>query len=198
MKNYDVDSSKSYEELVKDYRRMAKVADQRLVRLEKYSQEENFKTATQWSYARAMKDIQKWSGDESQRFNTKPPANKNSLIAKMKDIETFLESKTSTKKDIVNVYKTRADSINKKYGTKFTWQSMASFYSSKEAEKLNNSYGSKTVLKAIAEIQDKGKKQVQEIQNSDDKHLVVEDALVQPTVNDLLDAEGLNIDMLFK
>ena len=198
-KSYKIDTSKSYEDLLKDYRRMAKTADQRLVRLESYSNDPYFATATKWSYARAMRDIQAWDGEEAKRFNTSPPPTKRSLIAKMKDIETFLESKTSTKRDIINVYKRRADTINKNYGTKFTWQSMAKYYESADAEKADKIYGSKTLVKAIAVIQSKGKKAVEAIQKADDSVIMeTDDKMVQEVVNYLLKDKGFDVNNLFK
>ena len=64
-----------------------------------------------------------------------------------------MNSTTSTKKGIDTVYMKRADTLNKKYGTKFTWQTLADFVESKTFEKLSKKYGSKTVMRIIATIQ---------------------------------------------
>lgn len=183
-------------ELLKEYRKLAKRADQRLVRLERYSEEENFQTATKWAYARAMRDIKQWSGEEATRFNTKPPENMQQLQAKINDIKQFLESKTSTKVGIIKVYKQKADTVNKEYGTDFTWDDLADFYTSGIAEKLNKIFGSKTVLKAVAVIQKSKKEIVDAIKENKEKHLRVKDPIVENTVNKILNDQNIDISML--
>lgn len=211
MGKYDIDTSMTTDELFKQYKRMAKAADQRLVRLEGYEKEPYFKTATKWAYSRAMNDIEKWATDEQKalstykpRFNTKVAMtaegkpNRQQLIAKMNDIRTFLEAPTSTKTGITNVYKKRADSINKAYGTKFTWQTMAKYYESADSEKADKEYGSKTVAKAIAVIQKKGKKQIDQIQDANEKIIIEDDKQLEKVVNNLLNDSNFDIEKLFK
>ena len=136
------------------YRRLAKVADQRLVRLEKLSSEEGFNTATKWAYARAQKDIQKYSGAGATRFNTKPPENEAQLKAKINDMRAFISAPSSTKTGIVSVYKKKAETTNKRYGTNFTWEDIAKLYISGQGKKLEKDVAaSKTLMKAIARIQ---------------------------------------------
>lgn len=186
-----------YDDLVKEYRQLAKRADQRLVRLEGYQYKDGFATATKWAYSKAMRDIKRWSGEEAKRFNVKPPANVNQLKAKIADIDNFLESATSTMKGIKQVYKSKADTVNKRYGTNFNWEDLANYYSSGMAEKLSREYGSKTALKSIAEIQKKGKELVEDIKKHKEKHLYVEDKILDKTVNDILNKKGLDISMFF-
>lgn len=142
-----------YSELVKVYKTMAKAADQRLVRLESYAHDPNMGDALKWSYARAMKDIEVWSGSEAKRFNTAPPAKKQSLLAKIADIKHFLDSPTSTKVGIKTIYQDRAKSINDKYGTNFTWQNVGDFYESEFYAQLDSEYASGTAVEAIGQIQ---------------------------------------------
>lgn len=139
------------ESLEQYYRRLAKVADQRLVRLERLAEQENYHVVKEWAYKRAQEDISRWGG--TNRFNTAPPQNTNQLKAKINDIRAFLESGTSTKKDINTIYKKRADTINSKYGTNFTWQDIADFYGRDKNAALDAKYGSKQVAMAIGVIQ---------------------------------------------
>lgn len=146
-------------ELLKVYRTVAKAADQRLVRLEKLTAEENFRIADKWAYARARRDIEAWSGSGATRFNVAPPKSMASLQAKIEDIKHFLETPTSTKSGIKTVYVNRANSINKEYGTNFTWEEMGTFFEDKGWKYLagggrsnDGKYESKTVLKAIATV----------------------------------------------
>ena len=200
MASYDIEQ-KPGESLEKYYRRLAKTADQRLVRLEKYSDEEWFKTAKQWAYARAMKDIKKWQkpgekAPKKMRFNTAPPKDPEDLLAKINDMKTFISAPTSTKSGITDVYKKRADTINKKFGTKFTWQQLAKYYSSGQAEVWDAKFGSKTALRTIAALQKNKKKLVDDINAADAKDLRVDNKMIEKTVDAALKDNNLNIEDL--
>ena len=132
------------------YKRIAKVADLRLLRLERLSEQEGFEGAWKWSYNKAMKDIERWGG--AKRFNTKAPENLNQLKAKINDIQVFLGSVTSTKSGIVEVYKSRADTFNQKYGMNWSWQDMAKFFD-QFGSTLYDEYGSDVINQVIAVVQ---------------------------------------------
>lgn len=196
MAGYNIDQ-KPGETLQQYYRRLAKTADQRLVRLESYEHDKYFKPATQWAYAKAHKDIQKWQNkgpeDKRLRFNTAPPKGEEQLIAKINDIKSFLESPTSTKQGIINVYKKRADTLNRKYGTQFTWQSLAKYYESGQAEAWDAKFGSKTALKTIAQLQKQEKKVKEAIKKAEAKDIRVDNSVLQKTVDMALADNNLNI-----
>ena len=194
--SYDLEQ-KPGETLEHYYRRLAKTADQRLVRLEAYAREKDFKPATQWAYSKAIRDIKKWSGPDALRFNTKMPEGDEAIRAKISDIRAFIESPTSTKKGITEVYKKRADTTNRKYGTKFTWQQLAKYYESGQAKIWDEKFGSKTALKTIGQIQ-KNKKQILEgIEKADQKDIRVDNAVLEKTVNKALKDQDLDITQLF-
>ncbi len=164
---------------------MAKVADPRRLRLEGYAEEANFKNATQYAYARARRDIESWAitatqkrgysvQQEKPRFNTAPPVTKSGVLAKIKDIQVFLNAPTSTKSGIKEVYVNRANSINEKYKTNFTWEDIGSFFESNMYDKLDSKYASKTVVEAWGVIQ-KNKDLVRQIMKEKDKHIKVKD-----------------------
>lgn len=185
----------TYEELEKEYRKLAKRADQRLVRLEGYKHDKNYATATQWAYAKAQKDIDKWGG--TNRFNTKPPATKTMLEAKINDIKNFLDSPTSTKAGITSVYKKRADTINKKYGTNFKWQDLATYYTSGMADKMDSKFGSKTALKTIAAAQKNKKDVIKAIKEGSENHLKLSDSEnLNKKVNEFLVENGTDFSKL--
>lgn len=152
---FDLPADRS--ELMKVYRTIAKSADQRLVRLEKLSKEENYHNASRYAYARAMRDIQQYSGEKANRFNTKPPESDAALRAKIEDIKHFLSSETSTKTGIKGVMQQRADTLNEKFGTDFKWDEVGKFFDSKLHDKTAKSYGSKTLVKAIGVMRQKKK-----------------------------------------
>lgn len=158
-------------ELLKIYRTAAKAADQRLVRLEKLTQEENFRVADKWAYARAQRDIEMWSGEGAKRFNVTPPGSNQSLAAKIEDIKTFLRAETSTKSGIKKTFIDKAKTINKEYGTAFKWDQVGKFFTSESWKRMADKFGSKTALKAIGKAKkfnrDKLEKAVKAADTSD-------------------------------
>lgn len=168
-------------ELLSVYRRVAKAADQRLVRLEKLSGQKNFKNIKRYAYKKASIEAAQWGANpEKPRFNIKPPINprqaasvdrkgksseevlseilsRTSTRAKINDILNFLEKPTSTKQGIIDIYQKRADTLNdnpavKAAGLSFTWQDVGDFFESKLYKKLDSSFGSETRIKAIGKL----------------------------------------------
>ena len=84
---------KPTESLEQYYHRLAKTADQRLVRLERYKDDPYYKTAKLWAYRRAQRDIMTWQKGaqmpEKLRFNIAPPKGTEDLLAKINAIKTF-------------------------------------------------------------------------------------------------------------
>ena len=150
--NYEMKPGESLESY---YRRLAKVADQRLVRLERLSLQPGYGNADQWAYKRARSDIETWSGEGAKRFNTKPPKDARSLKAKINDIRAFLGSESSTKSGITSVYQSRVNTINKRYGTNYQIDDMQQIFSSSLWKKLDaKNYSSDQILTAIGYIKD--------------------------------------------
>lgn len=161
-------SSSHYQALVKEYRKLAKRADQRLVRLEKLSEKKGYENVLKYAYAKAEQDINMYGIPRNKpRFNIAPPKNSNSLQGKINDIKRFLESPSSTRKGIESIYQSRADTVNKNMGLRtfdkdagkwvnspdaFTWEDLANFFNSKSWDKLGQSFGSKTVMMIIGRI----------------------------------------------
>ena len=147
------------EEIEKEYNRLAKKADARLRALESYQHEKNFKTATKWAYAKAMRDIKSWGGNK--RFQTSAKyLSDTELRMKIKDIETFLESPTSTKRGIINVYKKRVDTLNKNIGTNYTWDEFEKFLQSDTYKKIDGLFGSNTIFSVVGKTKNMNKEKV--------------------------------------
>ena len=189
----------NYEDLVKVYRKAAKAADQRMVRMERLSEEENYKTANKYAYAKAERMIREWSGDQATRFNTKPPATASALKEKIMDIKDFLKSDASTKTGIKNVHMKRADSLNELYGTKFTWEEWDTFLNSELINKLDEKLGTSpktggTTREATIGIIVKNKdKVIKAAQAVNKKELHVEDRMVGSVVNELIAKNGPDV-----
>lgn len=187
------DMPEEYDELVKVYRTLAKVADQRMVRLEKYSGEENFANATKWSYARAQRDIKQWSGENAKRFNTAPPESKASLLAKIEDIKTFIEAPTSTKQGIKDVMIRRADTLNKNYGTNFKWDTVGKYFDSELAISMDKKLASKTAMRALGKIQKNKNEVLRRIEEAEKKNQTVPDKMIDKVIDDLIRNNGAEL-----
>lgn len=140
-------------ELVKDFKRNARVANLRLQRLEQYAEESGFSVATAWGYRKAMRDIHQISGENADRFDVTPPTDDRELFLLNQKIKEFLDSPTSTKAGIKRVYIQKADTINERYGTNFTWEELAKFMESETFSKLEGTFTSKTVLRTLGVLQ---------------------------------------------
>ena len=188
------------------YRTLAKVADQRLVRLEQASKgiqvvggkevkrgeewQRVYKNVTDWSYRRAMRDIGQWSGGEATRFNTAAPASDAMLEAKIEDIKTFLKSQTSTIQGIKQTFKDRADTLNEKFDTNFKWNDMAEYFDSELDEKLSEQYGSETKFYVLAEIQKNKKKILKGIDKAKEVNIKAPDEMVGMFVQEAIENLG--------
>lgn len=156
------------EETEKKYNRLAKKADARLRALESYQYQKNFKTATKWSYAKAIRDIKSWGGNK--RFQTTAKnLTDTELQMKIKDIETFLESPTSTKRGIIEVYVKRVNKLNKDLKTNYTWKEFANFIQSDTYEKIDSLFGSKTIFSTVSKTKKLKKKMIEEIEKDKKK-----------------------------
>lgn len=163
--SYDVEQ-RAGESDMQYYRRLAKAADQRLVRLEALSNDKQFKGAKKMAYAAAMEDISKYGGGK--RFNTTPPEDRRFFVEKIMDMRYFLQSPTSTKKGIVETYQKRAETLNKQYpGLNFTWKDLAQYFDTGTSARAARTAGeSRTALKAIATIKQNREKLVKGILNN--------------------------------
>ena len=151
-RQYDY-SQREGESIESYYRRIAKVADQRLVRLEKMSIQEDI-DVNKWAYKRAMMDIERWNPGRS-RFNTKAPKDGRALRAKINDIRTFLGSESSTKQGIKDVYQRRLESLNKNNNTNFRVDDLVDLFDSALWKKMEaRKITSDEILKAIGFIKD--------------------------------------------
>lgn len=141
--------NKSYDDLVKEYRKLAKRADQRLVRLEGQRHHKKYKNILEFSYKTAIKDIRSWSGKKAKRFNTEPPKHAEDLIAKIADIKKFLNSPTSR----VNWLNRITSSLNKTFFGNdkkqyLTWEEYANFFDKNDADNTDSRFEYNMLIKS--------------------------------------------------
>lgn len=148
-------ANSEYQKLKKEYVKLAKRADQRLIRLER-----RFKTAPElegMAYKRAVFDIFKLTGVGGlPRFNRAIPKDLKHLRRALKNVERFLGAVTSTwqgfkRKDLQK----RVDTLNQKYNTNYSSEDLQRLGSSGLIDRFKNKGGSETGMKALGFIQRK-------------------------------------------
>jgi hypothetical protein len=135
------------------YKSVAKVADQRLVELEKLSKKDGYSQVKQWAYKNAMREIRAMYGQDAKRFNRKQPDDLRRLYKNLRRVLSFLEQPTSSKSGIEEIFSKRANTINERYGTDLDWSTVGDLFESVMWKKVHSKYGSKTTLEAIGLIQ---------------------------------------------
>lgn len=195
-----------YRALLKKYNKLAKKADRRMRELERFSRYEEYKDIKNYAYKKAAEMIKTWTPPDKMYENRAPrwqrnvPMDTRSLKAKIKDIEKFLDMKTSTLKGIQDVYKKRAEAFNKKYGTKFDWKTLARFFEDGGlADTTFEKYGSATVLLAFGKIQGSSKKALDQIEKFNNQHKFTDDdKATQRAINGMLSDYGPQVRELLE
>lgn len=197
----EIKEKREYEALVKEYRKLAKRADSRLVRLEGYRHQEGMKGIEMYAYRTALNDIRSWSGEGKKRFNTAPPESASLLRQKIADINKFLNSQTSTYKGVVNMYKKRAEQLNQNRiiwgdnkGT-FSWQDYYKIFQVIEASGLDVIRDSRIIIMLATVINHvKG----DDLKKAKDKIDYEEADKVQEDIIERLKKQGLDLKEMFK
>lgn len=174
------------------YKRLVHMANLRMDKLQKLSDQEGFKGVTKWSMAKMQYEARvRGYLTESGRISSRTPKTEKEIRERIKSLQTFLTAPTSTKSGILDIYQKRADTINERYGTDFSWQDLATYFESGTSEKYDSKYGSKTALKALGKIQKNSKEIQQQITQHKKKELHIDDSELQKTVDSMLKDKGL-------
>ena len=174
--------------LTEQYKKLAKQANMRLLRLEKRAGSNP--ALLDWAYAHAQEDIRKWRGSGKHRYpsTVKQDAPISQLQARIADVEKFLEMETSTISGVKRINDKRVDTINNKYGTDFTSSDFQQFARSGQLDKLKAQYGSKTMWKAIGQIRKNMDTLVKQMKQHKAREIIVDedDPILQATVDEIL------------
>lgn len=153
-KQYDAERRTGESELAY-YKRLAKVADQRLVRIEQLSglrgsaPDPEYGNAFKYAYRKAMEALP----DDQMRFNANIPKVGTELFKRrIAAMRKFLNAATSTKQGMAFVYKKQITALNDKFGTSFTPDQLTDFIERGDFDKLKKDYGSATIFTAIGRI----------------------------------------------
>lgn len=192
--------NKSYDDLVNEYRKLAKRADQRLVRLEGQRHHKKYKNILEFSYKTAIKDIRTYGNKKAKRFNTEPPKDIDDLTQKIADIKKFLNSPTSKvtwmNKIISSLNKTFFGNDTKQY---LTWEEYANFFDKNDADVLDNriEYNMRIVSGGLMKKYKINPDNVQEKLDQFTRKGDI-DVLQSRAIEDLLVKQGLSFNKLFK
>lgn len=187
-------------ELAAEYQRLAKQADQRMVRLEKLAAQGGiYENVEHYAYRAAEREIKRFGGtpnkEDRYRFNRNKPLNYNELVGKTAAIKRFLDAPTSTKKGIIRVFKDKAEIYNQATGSDFTWEQFAKYWQSGLADKLA-SYGYATRNAAIAQIKKKMETVAEEVNEADEKIENVADEVLDDKIEQIMAQYGDEIKNL--
>ena len=134
-------------ELEKEAKQKIASANAKLLNLEKLAKKEGYEGIEHFAYAKAMRSIKSIRGEGKKRFNI--PTNTHKLEKTLREVDKFLDMKTSTKAGIVDLYEKNAAQLNEMFGTNYSWQEMADFLEAAKWDDLKNSFDSKTAVKVI-------------------------------------------------
>lgn len=195
----------SYEELVKEYKKLAKRADQRLVRLE--AQAITKPSVLDWAYKKAMYNTEKFTGKKKgkMRFNVGIPETETMLKRKIEAIREFLKAPTSKVSSIKKIEKQRIKALNDKAGANLSMSTWLKLLETGKFEELIDAYGSSTAVEAIGTMKKDGKKIEKLAKEAEDQNISLSEKLkeetdydfvLRETISDILKKEGLDINSL--
>lgn len=195
-KGKNIDAFKSE---LKEFQKLAKRADERLRQIrDNYSKRKGFENMINWAYKKAMRDIKHWSGNDATTFNQgASKLSLNQLRAKKHDVEEFLNAPTSKISSTVDLYQRRADTINERYGTNFSWEELGTVFEDKE----NNDFyqkGGISYVEAVGYMKDNEEALLRSLE--DNSRLVIKTGSrkANQMTRDLISEYGLDFTKLYR
>ncbi len=167
-----------FEKPIQYLKRIEKAANERMRQLEKLSESKEYKGVKEFAYRSAAYDIAHLFQKEGglPRFGLKGIRktkeggyNEQDVEARIRSVERFMAAPSSTKGGINKVYKEKANTLNKRYDTDYSWQDWARIFKSKQWDKLKEKYGSDVVIEALVATEDMDKDEIQKMLDKDMK-----------------------------
>lgn len=184
---------------LKEFQKLAKRADERLRNIrDNYSKRKGFENMINWAYKKAMRDIKHWSGNDATTFNQgASKLSLNQLRAKKHDVEEFLNAPTSKISSTVELYQRRADTINERYGTNFSWEELGTVFEDKE----NNDFyqkGGISYVEAVGYMKDNEEALLQSLEDNSRVVIRTGSRKANQIARDLIKEYGLDFTKLYK
>lgn len=157
----------SYDNLLKEFKKMAKRADQRLVRIEQAGK------TNVGAYRGAMRRISQFSPGGT-RFNIKPPKDVRQLRSRINAVKEFLSTQTSTAKGRKALASQVRAKIKDKYGLDLkSDEEVEALFEGELWSQLNQRFGgSDTVIMILATVQQSDENVKEAILNAREKFFV--------------------------
>ena len=195
-KGKNIDAFKSE---LKEFQKLAKRADERLRNIrDNYSKRKGFENMINWAYKKAMRDIKHWSGNDATTFNQgASKLSLNQLRAKKHDVEEFLNAPTSKISSTVDLYQRRADTINERYGTNFSWEELGTVFEDKE----NNTFyqkGGISYVEAVGYMKDNEEALLQSLEDNSRVVIKTGSRKANQMARDLISEYGLDFTKLYR
>ena len=195
-KGKNIDAFKSE---LKEFQKLAKRADERLRQIkDNYSKRKGFENMINWAYKKAMRDIKHWSGNDATTFNQgASKLSLNQLRAKKHDVEEFLNAPTSKISSTIDLYQRRADTINERYGTNFSWEELGTVFEDKE----NNTFyqkGGISYVEAVGYMKDNEEALLQSLEDNSRVVIKTGSRKANQIARDLIKEYGLDFTKLYK
>lgn len=134
-------------QLEREVKPMMMKANMQLLNLEQMAKDPEYADIEKFAYRKAMQAIKEIRGKEYKRFNM--PKNTHQLEKTKRALETFLDSPTSSKQGILELYEKNAATLNEKMGSKWSWQKVGSFLQAAEFEDIKAEYDSDIAVTMI-------------------------------------------------
>lgn len=158
----------SYDDLLKEFRKLAKRADQRLVRMEQAGK------TNVGAYRGAMRRVSQFSPG-GKRFNVKVPKDVRAVRARISAVREFLAAETSTAKGRKAVSKRIRDTIRDKYGLDIkNDDQLTAVFEGGLWSALNARFGSDTAIQILATVQQSDQDVKDAILDASDRYFVSE------------------------
>lgn len=166
----------NYNNLLKEYRKLAKRADQRLVRIEQAALDKKYKGLLSMAYkAAARVAVAYGSRKNKPRFNIAPPKSARGLQAKIQSIKDFLNMETSTKSGYKQIQKKRVNKLNEKRGINFSVEDFHKISTSGVLDDLMSKYDSDVAIEIASTIANDGDKLKSILKEAKKKNISIED-----------------------
>ena len=149
---FEKDESKRFNMLKKQYIKLAKRADQRLVRLERLTKEQGFENIDKFAYASARRDISARFGQNVTRFNRSVSGmSERELEYAISDVINFLNKVTSTKQGIVKSYNKRYETLKQSLNDpNIKWADAIEVFERQIIDRYDKTLDSTQILKIVS------------------------------------------------
>ena len=144
-----------------EYKRLAKRADQRLVRLEQGG----------LTGGSAYRSASQMTGSDNPRFNRGIATDARRLRGQINKVRRFLGMETSTKTGIAKIESGRSKTLKNEYGIEADGEQIKAIFEGALYKKLNDRFGSKTAATIIGSIQKTEGQVKQTLQELADQHV---------------------------